>query len=413
MMDILVTVGMNPWPFDRLLRAVEPLCARHRVFAQSGTSTIRLPCAQAPFVPYPELMERIRGADVVITHAGNTVRLVQRAGKVPIVVARMSNAGEMANDHQVEYLRHEERTGRVIAVWNEAEVAATVEAHESIEPSLVAERPLPERADGDRVAAILDGLWAREGDNPFARHHLRRYAYAWSELCDRRGRHLDVGCGRGEFLAALAATTELDCVGVDPNGRELAHVRATQPRLRVSRVVPGDPLPFPDEHFDSVSLLDVLEHAPNEDALLAEIARVLVPGGFAVVTVPARHVLYALDPDNAKFRAPRLHRLVYSRRFGREVYGERFVDRSDHLCGDMSIGKREHTNYRREWLVERLTAHGLQPIRVSGVNLFWRWFQVPALLLPPRAARHLECLVCLDGKAFRHPNLFLSATKTT
>src|SRR5438552_8881402 len=115
-MDILVTVGMSPWPFDRLLKAILPLCGAHRVFAQTGTSKITPPCAHASFVPYAALLGRIRAADVVITHAGNTVRLVQRAGKVPIAVARTAVAGEMPNDHQVVYLRHEVREGRVVAV---------------------------------------------------------------------------------------------------------------------------------------------------------------------------------------------------------------------------------------------------------------------------------------------------------
>src|SRR5689334_22810072 len=117
-MDILVTVGMGPWPFDRLLRAIQPLCCEHRVFAQTGSSRVAVSCPSAPFLPRDDLLRRIHQADVVVTHAGNTVRLVQRAQKVPIAVARTAAAGEMPNDHQVEYLRHEERSGRVVAVWD-------------------------------------------------------------------------------------------------------------------------------------------------------------------------------------------------------------------------------------------------------------------------------------------------------
>jgi len=409
--DVLVTVGMSTRPFDRLLRAVLPLCARHRVFAQTGTSTIRLPCPQAPFVPYPELLERISAADVVVTHAGNTVRLVQRAGKVPIAVARTAAAGEMPNDHQVEFLRHEERTGRVVAVWDPAEIAAAVESHPLAERHLLRTRPLPHRADGADVAQLLDSLWQVELENPFARHHLRRYAYAWSELSPRRGRHLDVGCGRGEFLGTLAATTELACQGIDPSEDDLAIFRRHYPAVPVDHVAPGAELPFPAGSFDSASLLDVLEHVPSEEALVCELARVLGPGGLLVVTVPRRHVFSALDPDNAKFRAPRLHRLVYSARFGSAVYRRRFGDRSNGLFGDVSVGKREHTNYRAEWLIELLSSHGFELERVTGANLFWRWFQIPALLLGGAAARVLERLIYLDGEAFRSANLFLTARR--
>jgi SAM-dependent methyltransferase len=45
-------------------------------------------------------------------------------------------------------------------------------------------------------------------------------------------------------------------------------------------------LPFPDASVDRVIASEVLEHVPDDDAAFAEIARVLRPGGLAVVTVP-------------------------------------------------------------------------------------------------------------------------------
>jgi len=45
-------------------------------------------------------------------------------------------------------------------------------------------------------------------------------------------------------------------------------------------------LPFPDETFDRVICAEVLEHIPDDRAAMAEIARVLKPGGTAAVTVP-------------------------------------------------------------------------------------------------------------------------------
>ena len=156
-MDILVTVGMSSWPFDRLLRAIVPLCHKHQVFAQFGMSKVMPPCAGAPYVPYDELMERVRAADVVITHAGNTVRVVQRYGKVPIAVARMAAAGEMANDHQVEYLRD----GRVVAIWDLERLPHAVEEHAGVEARMISERQLSRPADAAHVIAVLDDLWDR------------------------------------------------------------------------------------------------------------------------------------------------------------------------------------------------------------------------------------------------------------
>jgi SAM-dependent methyltransferase len=331
-------------------------------------------------------------------------------GKVPIAVARTAPA-EMANDHQVEYLRHEARNGRVVAQWNVDHLPQAVAEHHAVESQLVAERKLVRPTPAAEVAALLDSDWDRLAQNPFRSHPLRRYAYAWDELAGGSGRHLDVGCGTGEFLSRLAATTQLDCHGVDPHPGYLRQVERNYPQLKIRHVSTSGPLPYPDRYFSSVSLLDVLEHCPDEDDVLQEVWRVLEPGGTFVLTVPARHLFSWLDPDNAKFRHPRLHRAIYSLRFGRDIYRERFIDRSNGLIGDMSIGKAEHTNYRRDWLVERLRAHGFAVTRESGANLFWRWFHVPALLAGPRVRRVLERAIWLDGELFGRANLFLSARR--
>jgi UDP-N-acetylglucosamine transferase subunit ALG13 len=161
MVRILVTVGMGPWPFDRLIRALGPLCAEHDVFAQTGTSTVTPPCPHQQFVPFSDLQERIAASEVVITHAGNTVRLVQRAGKVPIAVARRASLGEMGNDHQVAYLRLEERTGPVVAVWEPDDLQPAVATHAAQQAQLLRERPLPPAATADQVIHTLDSLCAR------------------------------------------------------------------------------------------------------------------------------------------------------------------------------------------------------------------------------------------------------------
>lgn len=247
--------------------------------------------------------------------------------------------------------------------------------------------------------------------SPFARHHLRRYAFAWQQLDGRHGRHLDLGCGEGDFLSVLHATTSLECSGADPHPGYLGVVRLRCPDLPVHLLRVDDDLCFGAAEFSSVSLLDVLEHAPDEGRLLAEIHRVLTPGGLLVLTVPQRHFFSFLDPDNAKFRFPRFHRLVYTFRFGKQVYSERFIDTSNDLRGDMSVGKEEHTNYRREDLVSLLRKHGFDPVTVESANLFWRWFQVPALLAGGRLRTLLERAIYLDGKVFKSANMFIAARR--
>jgi SAM-dependent methyltransferase/UDP-N-acetylglucosamine transferase subunit ALG13 len=412
-MKVFVTVGMGPWPFDRLLAAVRPLCQDHDVFVQTGPSTVPLPCESAAYLTFEDAQRRIVEADLVITHAGNTVRLVQRAGKLPVAVAREAARGEMGNDHQATYLREEEAAGRVLALWGDRPDLVDALRRYPAESAAYQGRPdLPGPADPARTRELLDLVstaLSPEAAGPFRGHPLRRYGWAYSVLAGRQGTHLDIGAGGGELLRALAAGTDLRCLGVEAHaGYRAALPSGTPPVLAAD---PGGRLPFADGSVDSVSLLDVLEHVADEEGTLDEIARVLRPGGLLVLTVPAQHAFSVLDPDNVKFRLPRLHRWVYSRRFGPAAYQERFVDGSNGLRGDLAWNRDWHTNYRAADLLGQLDRHGLTPVWREGANLFWRWLQVPELLLPDRWARLLARPLRWDGRTFHRANLHVLARR--
>lgn len=92
---------------------------------------------------------------------------------------------------------------------------------------------------------------------------------------------LDVGCGGG-ILAEAFANLGAPVTGIDPSASsiETARRHACQQGLAIDYYVGlGESLPFADASFDHVSCCDVLEHVQNVDAVLAEIGRVLKPGG--------------------------------------------------------------------------------------------------------------------------------------
>lgn len=111
-------------------------------------------------------------------------------------------------------------------------------------------------------------------------------------LAGVRGKVLDAGCGTGGFLAALAlARPDLALTGCefDPYAAALA-------RRKGSAVAVGSVhgLPFEDGKFDAVVSADVLCHAGVEaKPALAEMRRVLRPGGVLVVNMPAYQWLFS------------------------------------------------------------------------------------------------------------------------
>lgn len=99
-------------------------------------------------------------------------------------------------------------------------------------------------------------------------------------------RWLDLGCAYG-YLVAEAAAGGFTAVGVDVSAYALGRARFEAPTA-AGRVLRGlaDRLPFADASFDVVSAFDVLEHLHEPEPPLAEVARVLKPGGVLIGATP-------------------------------------------------------------------------------------------------------------------------------
>jgi UDP-N-acetylglucosamine transferase subunit ALG13 len=125
---ILVTIGTNEQPFDRLVLAAAALELDEPVIVQYGSSRAVEPRdGWMEFLPFDELSELAKQARVVVCHAGvGSILMARRAGKLPVVMARRHGLGEAVDDHQVELSRRLAASGLVTLVDDEKDLAEAV-----------------------------------------------------------------------------------------------------------------------------------------------------------------------------------------------------------------------------------------------------------------------------------------------
>jgi SAM-dependent methyltransferase len=154
--------------------------------------------------------------------------------------------------------------------------------------------------------------------------HLKRYVFAEPWCRDKDV--LDLACGVGYGTAYLAGVARR-VVGVDVSEDAIDYARGRYDAPNVEyAVADAAALPFEAASFDTVCSFETLEHLPDRNAYLAEVVRVLRPGGAYLVSTPnARHTTE--HPDNP-FHTVELDRgdfeALLSRYFGKvDVYGQR------------------------------------------------------------------------------------------
>ncbi len=135
---------------------------------------------------------------------------------------------------------------------------------------------------------VKDYLWLQIKDLPYFRGLLRAVEARVYRDIELPGPVFDLGCGDGHF-ATIAFDHPLD-VGLDP---WTGPVRQAGKRGGYHEVIQGagDRLPFPSQYFGSAVSNSVLEHIPELDPVLAEVARVLKPGAPFIFCVPNQNFL--------------------------------------------------------------------------------------------------------------------------
>lgn len=138
--------------------------------------------------------------------------------------------------------------------------------------------------------------WLRH--NAFTAERYRRVVAS----CPRKPlRVLDYGCGDGAFLWTVSRSfPEAVLHAYDPNAkaRELATESLAKHNVRATLY--SDPSEIPSDHFDAVFCMEVIEHALDPHAIMADLHRLLTADGYAVVTSPVRLTEAPLDENHQR-----------------------------------------------------------------------------------------------------------------
>ena len=173
-------------------------------------------------------------------------------------------------------------------------------------------------------------------------------------------RVLDIGCGNGEFLAALSKFGDFELWGTELSGpaadRAMKHKRVN---LKVGPLCADD---FEENSFDMVTLFHVFEHLPNPSEILEMIRKILKPHGHLIMSFPniasyqaklfKRHWLH-LDPPRHLFLMPPATFEREVQKFGYEVESRRFFSIEQNPYG-LIQSMLNKSGFPRDLLYERL-----------------------------------------------------------
>ncbi len=133
-------------------------------------------------------------------------------------------------------------------------------------------------------------------DESIARHplkrayHQRRFRKIGHLLRGTKGNLLDIGCAGGTFTNELSKYTDAQITGIDISPAAISYASQKYPHIDFAVYDAADNrFPYDDQSFDTVTLLETLEHVLNPVEVLQEMKRLVKPDGQVIVLVPAEN----------------------------------------------------------------------------------------------------------------------------
>ncbi len=130
--DVLVLVGTDHHPFDRVIRWVDDWAAGHpgqpRVLVQRGTSCVPERVESVEYLDSGELADLMAATPVIVSHGGpSTIAESRRNSKRPVVVPRDSRNGEHVDGHQLLFTARLAQDGLILRAVEEESFRACMD----------------------------------------------------------------------------------------------------------------------------------------------------------------------------------------------------------------------------------------------------------------------------------------------
>lgn len=175
------------------------------------------------------------------------------------------------------------------------------------------------------------------------------------------GKYLDIGCNNGALTEKILLKSRVcETYGIDISQKQLDAAQKRDINTILCDLNEEKELPFPENYFDIVTCLEVIEHILPTDFLLDEIYRILKPEGYAIISTPRLDSLYVISLLILGFQPDLIISISKKKN-----YGSLWKSRQFHHSGHVSL-------FTKKAFKEILREHSFQIVKYTSANIFIR-----------------------------------------
>lgn len=150
----------------------------------------------------------------------------------------------------------------------------------------------------DQIHTAITGDYYDESiaNHPIKRvYHQHRFKKIGHMLKGTKGKLLDIGCAGGTFTNELSKHTDAHITGIDISPEAIKYASQKYPHIDFTVYdAASDRFPYDDQSFDTITILETLEHVLNPVEILQDMKRMVKPDGQVIVLVPAENLHFRL-----------------------------------------------------------------------------------------------------------------------